>query len=92
MRWRVNGRRTLFIYVCAILLALWTLVPVYWLLNLSFMFNVEMIATPDALLSARFHAARTISASSIKRSPGPMGRSCCRFRTAISSAGACSTA
>jgi multiple sugar transport system permease protein len=45
MRWRAFGRRTL-IYVCAILLALWTLVPIYWLLNLSFMFNVETLATP----------------------------------------------
>jgi multiple sugar transport system permease protein len=45
MRWRVVGRR-FFIYLCAVLLALWTLVPVYWLFNLSFMFNVEMIAIP----------------------------------------------
>ncbi|MGH2561460.1 MAG: carbohydrate ABC transporter permease [Thermomicrobiales bacterium] len=45
MRWRVTGRRV-FIYVCAVLLALWTLVPVYWLLNIAFMFNVEMISVP----------------------------------------------
>ncbi len=45
MRRRVNGRRV-FIYACAVLLALWTLVPVYWLLNLAFMFNVEMISVP----------------------------------------------
>ncbi len=45
MRWRVTGKRLL-IYFCAVVVATWTLVPFYWLLNLSFMFNVEMIATP----------------------------------------------
>ena len=45
MRRRVNGRR-IFIYSCAVLLALWTLVPVYWLLNIALMFNVEMISVP----------------------------------------------
>jgi multiple sugar transport system permease protein len=45
MRWQVKGRRV-FIYFGAILLAIWTLVPIYWLFNLSFMFNVEMIAVP----------------------------------------------
>jgi multiple sugar transport system permease protein len=45
MRWRLIGRRAL-VYAGALLLALWTLVPIYWLLNLSFMYNVEMIAVP----------------------------------------------
>lgn len=45
MRWGVFLRRSV-VYLCAILVALWTLVPIYWLLNLSFMFNVEMLATP----------------------------------------------
>lgn len=45
MRSRQTGKRVI-IYLCALLVALWTLVPFYWLLNLSFMFNVEMISTP----------------------------------------------
>ncbi|MBX3071136.1 MAG: carbohydrate ABC transporter permease [Thermomicrobiales bacterium] len=38
---RLTAKRVI-IYICALLVALWTLVPFYWLLNLSFMFNVEM--------------------------------------------------
>jgi multiple sugar transport system permease protein len=29
-----------------VFLTLWTLVPIYWMLNLSFMYNVEMLAVP----------------------------------------------
>ncbi len=38
--------KRIIVYVGAVLLTLWTLVPVYWLLNLSFMHNVEMLAIP----------------------------------------------
>lgn len=45
MTLRLPIRKTI-IYFCALLLLVWTLVPVYWLLNLAFMYNVEMIAVP----------------------------------------------
>lgn len=43
---RFASRRGLLVYGAGALLALWTLVPIYWLLNLAFMFNVEMLAVP----------------------------------------------
>ncbi len=42
---RTVGRKAL-IYGGAFLLLLWTFVPIYWLLNLSFMYNVEMLSVP----------------------------------------------
>lgn len=44
----MNGR-TVFTYVCAALLVIWTLVPIYWLLNMSLMFKTELLAQPTHL-------------------------------------------
>ena len=44
----MNGR-TVFTYFCAILLVIWTLVPIYWLLNMSLMFKTELLAQPTHL-------------------------------------------
>jgi multiple sugar transport system permease protein len=44
----VNGRRLL-IYGFAVLLAIWTIVPIYWLLNMSLMFKTELLSVPTHL-------------------------------------------
>lgn len=44
----MNGR-TVFTYFCAALLVIWTLVPIYWLLNMSLMFKTELLAQPTHL-------------------------------------------
>lgn len=41
--------RRLFTYVAAALLLVWTLVPIYWLLNMSLMFKPELLAVPTHL-------------------------------------------
>jgi multiple sugar transport system permease protein len=37
------------IYILAALLVVWTLVPIYWLLNMSLMFKTELLASPTHL-------------------------------------------
>jgi multiple sugar transport system permease protein len=44
----MNGRRLL-VYGFAALLAIWTLVPIYWLLNMSLMFKTELLSVPTHL-------------------------------------------
>ena len=44
----MNARRIL-VYVLAALLVIWTLVPMYWLLNMSLMFKTEFLAVPTHL-------------------------------------------
>ena len=44
----MNGRRLL-IYGFAALLAIWTVVPIYWLLNMSLMFKTELLSVPTHL-------------------------------------------
>lgn len=44
----MNGR-AVFTYFCAALLVIWTLVPIYWLLNMSLMFKTELLAQPTHL-------------------------------------------
>jgi multiple sugar transport system permease protein len=41
--------RRILIYVFAALLVIWTLVPIYWLLNMSLMFKTELLAAPTHL-------------------------------------------
>ena len=44
----MSGRRLL-IYGFAALLLVWTLVPIYWLLNMSLMFKTELLSVPTHL-------------------------------------------
>ena len=44
----MSGRRLL-IYGFAALLMIWTLVPIYWLLNMSLMFKTELLSVPTHL-------------------------------------------
>ena len=44
----MSGHRLL-VYVFAALLLIWTLVPIYWLLNMSLMFKTELLASPTHL-------------------------------------------
>ena len=44
----MSARRIL-VYVLAALLVIWTLVPIYWLLNMSLMFKTEFLAVPTHL-------------------------------------------
>jgi len=44
----MSGRRLL-VYGFATLLVIWTLVPIYWLLNMSLMFKTEFLAVPTHL-------------------------------------------
>ena len=44
----MSGRRLL-IYALAVLLVIWTVVPIYWLLNMSLMFKTELLAVPTHL-------------------------------------------
>jgi multiple sugar transport system permease protein len=44
----MNARRVL-TYALAALLVIWTLVPIYWLLNMSLMFKTELLAVPTHL-------------------------------------------
>ncbi|MEA2522895.1 MAG: multiple sugar transport system permease protein [Thermomicrobiales bacterium] len=46
---RVNTRRVL-TYALALLLVVWTLVPIYWLLNMSFMVKSELLSVPTHLI------------------------------------------
>jgi multiple sugar transport system permease protein len=41
--------RTILTYLLAALLVVWTLVPIYWLLNMSLMFKNELLAAPTHL-------------------------------------------
>lgn len=41
--------RTAIIYVLAALVLVWTVVPIYWLLNMTFMHRVEMVTVPTHL-------------------------------------------
>ncbi len=41
--------RKALIYVAAIVLLIWTLIPIYWLLNMSLMFKTELLAVPTHL-------------------------------------------
>ena len=41
--------RRVFIYLAAIVLVIWTLIPIYWLLNMSLMFKPELLASPTHL-------------------------------------------
>lgn len=44
----MSGRRVL-TYALAIGLVIWTIVPIYWLLNMSLMFKTELLAVPTHL-------------------------------------------
>src|SRR5918997_1259907 len=44
----MSGRRIL-TYLLAALLVIWTLVPIYWLLNMSLMFKPELLSVPTHL-------------------------------------------
>ena len=44
----MTGRRVL-VYAAALLLAVWTLVPIYWLVNMSLVFKPELLASPTHL-------------------------------------------
>ena len=44
----MSARRIL-VYVLAALLVIWTLIPMYWLLNMSLMFKTEFLAVPTHL-------------------------------------------
>lgn len=41
--------RRAFIYIAAIILVIWTLFPIYWLLNMSLMFKPELLSVPTHL-------------------------------------------
>lgn len=41
--------RRIFIYLAAIILVVWTLFPIYWLLNMSLMFKPELLSVPTHL-------------------------------------------
>jgi multiple sugar transport system permease protein len=41
--------RRFFTYVAAVILVIWTLIPIYWLLNMSLMFKPELLASPTHL-------------------------------------------
>ena len=43
------GGHRLLIYGFAALLMVWTLVPIYWLLNMSLMFKTESLSAPTHL-------------------------------------------
>jgi multiple sugar transport system permease protein len=78
---RFASRRGLLVYGAGVLLALWTLVPIYWLLNLAFMFNVEMLAVPthfyphDFTISnfARLFGQESIGPTGERMLPIPQG-------------------
>jgi multiple sugar transport system permease protein len=61
------------IYVGAVLLLLWTVIPVYWLLNLAFMFNVEMIAVPTHFYPHNFTLSNFLRLFN-QATPGPTGQ------------------
>lgn len=44
----MTGRR-FFTYAAAVLLVIWTLIPIYWLLNMSLMFKPELLSVPTHL-------------------------------------------
>jgi multiple sugar transport system permease protein len=41
--------RRVFTYAAAIILVIWTLIPIYWLLNMSLMFKPELLSVPTHL-------------------------------------------
>ncbi len=41
--------RRVFTYVAAVILVIWTLFPIYWLLNMSLMFKPELLSVPTHL-------------------------------------------
>lgn len=41
--------RRIFTYIAAVVLVIWTLIPIYWLLNMSLMFKPELLASPTHL-------------------------------------------
>ncbi len=41
--------RRVFTYLAAMVLVIWTLIPIYWLLNMSFMFKSELLSVPTHL-------------------------------------------
>jgi multiple sugar transport system permease protein len=41
--------RRIFLYVAAVILVIWTLFPIYWLLNMSLMFKPELLSVPTHL-------------------------------------------
>lgn len=43
------GTRRALTYIAAVMLLVWTLVPIYWLLNMSFMYKTELLAIPTHL-------------------------------------------
>jgi multiple sugar transport system permease protein len=48
------GGRKITIGLLAILLGVWTILPVYWLINMSFMYNVETLQRPPHLYPHQF--------------------------------------
>lgn len=44
-----QGSRKILVYGAAIVLLIWTLVPIYWLLNMSLMYKTELLAIPTHL-------------------------------------------
>jgi multiple sugar transport system permease protein len=45
-----SGTRKVLTYVLALVLVIWTLVPIYWLLNMSFMVKSELLSVPTHLI------------------------------------------
>lgn len=48
-KWLPSSRRVV-VYVLAALLVVWTLVPIYWLLNMSLMYKTELLSVPTHLV------------------------------------------
>src|SRR5262249_23135595 len=47
--WSQHLGRRVIIYGAAILMAVWTLIPIYWIINLSIMYKEEMVSVPAPL-------------------------------------------
>ena len=75
MNVQVNGR-ALLIYSFAALLVIWTLVPIYWLLNMSLMFKTELLASPTPPVSRTSRPSATTPASSVGPPSAPAAPSC----------------
>jgi multiple sugar transport system permease protein len=54
-----NGRK-ITLYLLAILLGVWTILPIYWLINMSFMYNVETLARPPHIDPQQFTVSNYI--------------------------------
>ena len=63
VRSTMNGRRFSSTSLAA-LLVIWTLVPIYWLLNMSLMFKTELLVGPDPPLSRTIRRSATTPGSS----------------------------